>query len=339
MKEQILVAEMKKIFSEKGGEALKKAKSEIGAIYETDNVLSKALFYFSNTTLSDPLPVFPAFITISCEAVGGSAEIAVPFGEAIFLVASAADLHDDIIDQSFSKGSKKTVFGRFGTIETILAGDTLLTRGLTLLNESCASIPKEQGRIINLLTANAIYELCIAESLQTQLRTLGLKVKPIDYNRVIKLKAGFPELTLKMGAIIGKGNIESIEALGGFGRTFGEISIIADEFSDLFNPNELSNRLKNECPPLPLIYALQNRKARIALKPLLITDLSNEKTHDTVVNLALSLPEVKSIAETLQTAAKRELEKIGPLIKRKSQEELETILLAPLEFINTACSS
>ena len=191
MKKQILVAEMKKVINEKGGEALKKAKSEIDAIYDIDNTLSKALLYFSKTTLSDPLPVFPAFVTISCEAVGGSAEIAVPFGEAIFLIASAADLHDDIIDQSFSKGPKKTVFGKFGTIETILAGDTLLTRGLTLLNEACASIPKEQGEIVNRLAANAIYELCIAESLETQLRTLGLKVKPIDYNRVIKLKAGF----------------------------------------------------------------------------------------------------------------------------------------------------
>jgi geranylgeranyl pyrophosphate synthase len=339
MKKQILVAEMKKVFNEKGGEALKKAKSEIDAIYNIDNTLSKALLYFSKTTLSDPLPVFPAFVTISCEAVGGSAEIAVPFGEAIFLIASAADLHDDIIDQSFSKGPKKTVFGKFGTIETILAGDTLLTRGLTLLNEACASIPKEQGEIVNRLAANAIYELCIAESLETQLRTLGLKVKPIDYNRVIKLKAGFPELTLKMGAIVGKGNLESIEALGGFGRTFGEISIVADEFSDLFNPDELTSRLKNECPPLPLIYALQNRKARTALMPLLITDLSNEKTHDKIVNLTLSLPEVKSIAATLQAKAKRELEKIGPIIKRKSREELETILLAPLEFLNAVCSS
>jgi geranylgeranyl pyrophosphate synthase len=339
MKKQILVAEMKKIFSEKGGVALKKAKSEIGAIYKTDNALSKALLYFSNTTLSDPLPVFPAFVTISCEAVGGSAEIAVPFGEAIFLIASAADLHDDIIDQSFSKGTKKTVFGKFGTIETVLAGDTLLTRGLTLLNEACASIPKEQGEIINRLTANAIYELCIAESLETQLRALRLKVKPNDYNEVIKLKAGFPESTLKIGAIVGKANLEGIEALGGFGRTFGEISTIADEFSDLFNPDELTNRLKNECPPLPLICALQNRKARTALMPLLMTDLSNEKTHDKIISLTLSMPEVKSIAETLQTMAERELKKIGPNIKRKSREELETVLLAPLEFLNAACSS
>ena len=261
-KKQILFAEMEKIFREKGGEALKKAKTEIASIYETNNNLSKALQYFSNSTLRDPMPVFPALVTISCEAAGGTAEIAIPFGEAAFLIATAADLHDDIIDQSFSKGPKKTVFGKFGSIETILAGDTLLVRGLTLLNEACTAVPKEQRQEINLLAMNAIFELCIAESLETQLRASKLKIKPNDYNEIIRLKAGFPEFTLKIGAIIGKSNLECIEILGRFGRTFGVISTVADEFSDLLNSDELINRLKNECPPLPLIYALQNRKAK-----------------------------------------------------------------------------
>jgi geranylgeranyl pyrophosphate synthase len=337
-KKQALLAEMQKIFREKGGEALNKAKTEITSIYKTDNNLSKALRYFSNATLRDPLPVFPALVAISCEAVGGNAEIAVPFGEAVFLIACSADLHDDIIDQSFSKGPKKTVLGRFGSVETILAGDALLARGLTLLNEASASIPKEQGELINRLTANSIFELCIAESLETRLRALGLKVKPKDYSEVIRLKAGFPELTLRVGAILGKGNLESVEALGEFGRTFGIISTVADEFSDLLNPVELTNRLQHECPPFPLIYALQNHKANTRLVPLLKSDLSNEKAHEAIVNVVLELPKVKSFVKTLKATAKSEVEKIEPKIKRKSREELETVLLAPLEFLGTACS-
>ena len=64
-----------------------------------------------------------------------------------------------------------------------------------------------------------------------------------------------------------------------------------------------------------------------------MADLSNENTHDALVNFVLSLPEVKAIPEALQTTAKNELEKIGTNIKRKSREELETVLLAPLEFL------
>jgi geranylgeranyl pyrophosphate synthase len=338
-KKQILFAEMERIFKEKGGEALKRAKNEIASIYETDSNLSKALQYFSSSTLLDPMPVFPALVTISCEAVGGTAEIAVPFGEAAFLIASAADLHDDIIDQSFSKGPKKTVFGRFGSIETLLAGDTLLVRGLALLNEARAAISKEQGEAINLLAMNAIFELCIAESLETRLRPSKLKIKPNDYNEIIRLKAGFPEFTFKIGAIIGEGDVEYIETLGRFGRTFGVISTVADEFSDLLNSDELINRLKNECPPLPLICALQNRKAKKAILPLLMADLSNGKTHNTIASTVLGTVEVKAMVKSLQATGESEIERIKLKIKRKSREELETILLAPLEFLNAACFS
>ena len=337
-KKIVLRIEMEKIFREKGGEALIKAKNEMTSIYKTHNNLSQALNHFSNATLRDPLPVFPALITISCEGVGGNAEIAVPFGVAVFLIASAADLHDDIIDQSFSKGPKKTVFGRFGSSETILAGDTLLVHGLTLLNEALASISKEQVGIINRLVASSIFELCIAESLETGLRKERFKIKPEDFEEVIRLKAGFPELSLRIGAILGRGNMETIDIMGEFGRTFGVVSTDADEFSDLLNSVELANRLKNECPPLPLIYALRNRKANTELLPFLKSNLS-EDTHEAIVNIVLGVPEVKSIAKNLQTTAKSQIEKIGTKIKRKSREELEIIILAPLEFLGTACSS
>ena len=338
-KKQVLFAEMERIFKEKGGEALKRAKNEITSIYKTDSNLSRALQYFSSSTLLNPMPVFPALVIISCEAVGGRAEIAVPFGEAAFLVASAADLHDDIIDQSFSKGPKKTVFGRFGLVETLLAGDTLLVRGLALLNEASAAISKEQGDAINLLAMNAIFELCIAESLESQLRASKLKIKPNNYNEIIRLKAGFPEFTCRIGAIIGEGNAGDLETLGRFGRTFGVISTVADEFSDLLNSDELVNRLKNECPPLPIICALQNRKAKNTILPLLKSDLSNGKEHDKIASIVLGTAEVKSMVKSLEATGKIELERIKSKIKRKSQEELETVLLAPLEFLSAICYS
>ena len=54
---------------------------------------------------------------MSCEAVGGDAEKTTPFGEAIVLISAAADLHDDVIDQSFKKGQKQTVLGKFNGIQ------------------------------------------------------------------------------------------------------------------------------------------------------------------------------------------------------------------------------
>ena len=265
-------------------------------------------------------------------------DVTIPFGEAVVLIAGAADLHDDIIDQSSFKGSRKTVFGKFGSIDTILAGDTMLLRGLMLLNEASSLISKEQSEIMNTITAKAIFELCSAESLESQLRNLGLNIKPIEYNEVINLKVGFPEMTCRMGAILGNGDLESIETLGKFGRTFGVISTIADEFSDFLNSDELTNRLNNECPPLPLIYALQSRQAKTAVLKLLKADLTCEKAHEALLNLVFGLSEMKSFIETLETTVANEMIEIEK-IDRKSREELTTILLAPLEFLKAACSS
>ena len=334
-----LIASMKRIFEEKGGEALNKARSAMLLSSKYGGNLSPALRHFSKVTLNNALPVFPALVSISCEAVGGDAKTAVPFGEAIVLIAGAADLHDDIIDQSLSKGPKKTVFGKFGTGETILAGDTLLVQGLTLLHEATATVTKDQGDTISRLTAEAIYELCIAESVEAKLKKIGIDVKPKAYHEVIKLKAVFPELTMKIGAILGNGDQKSVETLGECGRIFGIITTVADEFSDLLNPDEFTNRLKNECPPLPLIYALQNPKTKNTLSVLVGADLSNQQTHQSIAETVLNSPEVKKNIKVWKETVQNELIKIPSIIKRKNREEIETILLAPLEFLDNISSS
>ena len=85
---------------------MKNARKKMLLNFKDDSYTSQALRYFSKVTLHNALPVFPALISMSCEAVGGDTEKTTPFGEAIVLISAAADLHDDVIDQSFVKGTK-----------------------------------------------------------------------------------------------------------------------------------------------------------------------------------------------------------------------------------------
>ena len=194
---------------------------------------------------------------MSCEAVGGDVEKTTPFGEAIVLISAAADLHDDVIDQSFVKGTKQTVLGKFNAGTAILAGDILLFEGFKRLNEASELIPKTQSKKIMKLVSDAIFEISTAEALETQLRG-KLDLTPSELHKVIWLKAVVPELAMKIGAILGNGNSKAVKELGQFGRTYGINSIIIEEFADMLNVEELRNRLKNEYSPLPIIYALQN---------------------------------------------------------------------------------
>lgn len=332
-----LIINMKKIFTAKGSAALRRAKCDLALISKNNANLAQALQYFSNVTLHGSMPVFPSLVTLSCEAVGGDANKAIPFGEAVILIASAADLHDDIIDHSLIKGPKQTVFGKFGVNETILAGDVLLTQGLTLLHKACEFLPKEQSDTIRHLAANTILDLCIAESLEGQLSKNGLNITPKEFNQLVNLKAVFPDFAMKIGAIIGNGSSQEVETLGGFGRFFGIISTIADEFSDLLNPDELTNRLKNECPPIPIIYALQDIQIKNELLPLLNLDILDEKTHEKVSDLVLGSSEIKLAINEWRTLAEKQIIKLEKE-KIKNLGDLSKILLAPLEFI-VYCSS
>ena len=328
-----LVAVMTKIFRQKGNPALKMAKRKMLLNCKDDGAISQALRHFSKITLRNAMPVFPALISISCEAVGGEAEKTTLFGAAIVMITGAADLHDDLLDKSFSKGPKQTVLGKFGESVTVLAGDTLLVQGLTQLQTASEVISKKQANAIGGLVANAVFEICNGETLEAQLKG-RLDLTPNEFNEVIKLKAVVPELTMKMGAILGNGNSQSVERLGQFGRTYGVVSIVVEEFSDLLNFEELKNRLKNECPPLPLIYALQNSQIKDAITPLLYADSLSEGSHKKIIETVLCSKESRDLQKTLKFSTTNELSKLQGLINGKTQKELELLLLAPLRYLD-----
>ena len=218
-------------------------------------------------------------------------------------------MHDDIIDHSLIKGPKQTVFGKFGVNETILAGDVLLTQGLTLLHKACEFLPKEQSDTIRHLAANTILDLCIAESLEGQLSKNGLNITPKEFNQLVNLKAVFPDFAMKIGAIIGNGSSQEVETLGGFGRFFGIISTIADEFSDLLNPDELTNRLKmNALNSNNLCASRYTDKNE--LLPLLNLDILDEKTHEKVSDLVLGSSEIKLAINEWRTLAEKQIIKL-----------------------------
>ena len=323
--------EIKRAFKQKGGPAMKNARKTMFRSYKDSSLSSQALRYFAKVTLHNSLPVFPALISISCEAVGGSAEKTTSFGEAIVLISSGADLHDDVIDQSSIKGSKPTVLGKFNAATAILAGDILLVQGIKQLIDSSDLIPKEQAKKILELVSDAVVEICTAESLEIQLHN-RLDLTPTKYHEVIRLKAVVPEVAMKIGALIGNGNLKDVESLGQFGRIYGVNSIILEEFADLFDIEELKNRLKNEVPPLPIIYCLQNPEMKANLIPLLDVDLMDENSHKKIIKTVLKSTEIQVLEKLLVSNAMSQQKHLSKKINEKIREELMNLLLVPLNY-------
>lgn len=327
MAANVQIAELRKTLKQKGEPAMKNVRRKLLNLKD-DSIPSQALRYFAEVTLKSPLPVFPALISISCEAVGGNSKLTIPFGEAIVMISAAADLHDDVIDHSIIKHGKPTVLGKFGEGTTILSGDILLVKGYEILIDAGEAVSNKQSRLITSLVSNAISEICAAEALEIQFHG---KASPTvsEYHEIIRLKAVVPEIALKIGAIIGNGSITDVNELGRFGRCYGINSIIIEEFADLLDIEELRNRIKNECLPLPVVYAFQNQKIKIELQKLLNDDFTKNR-HQKFVDKILESNEVKSLENYVISNAKKQLKQLENIKTQKIREELENLLLVPL---------
>lgn len=326
------VANLRKDFRKYGKFAIEKARKRILDKYANADPLAQSLQYFSESSLNKALPVFPALTSMSCLAVGGNLSNVIPFGEALIFITAAADLHDDVLDNSVKKHKKPTVFGKFGSDIAILAGDVLLVDGIRLLSNASASISNERSQKIIACVSEAVYEICAAEALERQLRLKEI-ILPQDYHEVIRLKSVVPEVTMRIGAIVGGGSETDIENLSKYGRSYGLVSGIVEEFADLLEIDELTSRLKNECPPLPLIYALQNENIKKKAEQLLKSNITG-KIHKQIVELVLASKEVKGLENNLLATGENAIKNFREIkeIDTKIREKLENMLLVPLSY-------
>ncbi len=318
------------IANRRGKEAIEKVTNEILASFGGDEILDNALRHFVQVSMPGAMPIFPALISLSCEAVGGNPKDTIEVGAAILLIAGAADVHDDIIDNSLTKGSKQTVFGRFGKETTLLVGDALLMRGMVILNNECAKMSKKQrDRILSLITQTSI-EMSRAEILEMGLK--GKLDRPLEeYFRIIEMKASVHELNMKIGAILGNGGETVVETMGQFGRTFGVVATVIEDFIDLAEYEELQNRLKNEVPPLPLLHALQNPKTRDEVISILENPRFSQKSAERITSTVRNSPEVQELIEQMTRLIRKEKQKLLLVTNRQTRKEMETLGLALLE--------
>jgi len=255
------------LFAKNGEEALAIAKSlvlkEAGKL-ECEKARG-ALEYFINEYWHDV--VTPAMIAISCRAAGGAPKKTIPVAVPIIMISGAVDIHDDIIDKSKSKYNRQTVVGKYGEEIAILAGDALLFKGLTLMQEASKKYRGKSADIMKILN-DTFFELGDAESSEFGFKT-ERNLTPDKYISVMKKKAADIEGLFHIGAIIGNATPLKASALSYYGRAFGLLSILRDDWIDTLDSEELRHRTQFETLPLPILYAMQTQEARTQILAIL----------------------------------------------------------------------
>lgn len=289
--------------------------------------LNNSIKYFMNEFWFDYL--HPALISLACEAVGGNSEDSTAVSSAFVLLAGAADIHDDIIDESKIKEPLLTVYGKFGRDIGVLSGDAILLRGLYVLDEALEPISKEKKNMILKSIRQAFLELCGGEAREASWRG-KTEIPKEDYLEIVRQKAAASEAATRVGAIIGGGTKKEIELLGHYGRTYGILFTLRNEFIDVFEPDELRNRLENECLPLPVLIAFHDESRKTQILQLLKKEL-NEKTIEEILDLSMDFQETRTLVEDMKKWVKTEISLFPQTLHNK--KELKLMLEATLEDI------
>jgi geranylgeranyl pyrophosphate synthase len=136
------------------------------------------------------------------------------------LVHSASLVHDDVIDAADSRRGVTTISGRFGNTVAVLAGDILYAQSFLMLSDDVPTF-----RIILDVTK----QMCLGEIYQMRLEAMteDLYFKIID-SKTARLMSACCEV----GAIRSGSSPERISILREFGRWFGFLYQLVDDWQD-----------------------------------------------------------------------------------------------------------
>jgi geranylgeranyl diphosphate synthase, type I len=322
--EKKLTERAMEILQEKGREAVELARHFVLQEPIGYGPLKEAISYFVRDW-NDVL--HPALVSLSCEAVGGEYRITIKVGAALVLLAGGADIHDDVIDESLVKAPRQTVFGKFGRDLAILTGDALLLKGIYLLHEACEEHDVRKKTMILEIVKRAFFEISGAEAAETVMRG-RIDVPKQDYLEVIRRKVGAGEASTRLGAILGGGTPEEVETMAEYGRTYGVLMLLRDEFVDMFEQDELGNRVEKEVLPLPIMVALTNKSLKPRLLGLLHEKITEEKIEN-IVDIVTDSAESKQLVSDMKQMVNQITLKTRNL--RYCRDTLELLAHATLE--------
>ena len=321
---------MKKTLSmltERSEDSLEIAKKELLQIKIGSKNGRQALEYYAKNLKNI---THPGILSLACEAVGGKPDDATPMQVTMLLLTAAMDIHDDVIDQTKTKNGKPTIFGKFGKDIALLIGNAILMKGYNLLYKYGKRLPVKTMDLIHDTIQTTLFEVGNAHLLEADLKG-KLDINPHEYLRVIEKKAANIEAITRIGAIVGHGSRKEIDALAKYGKTLGTLITLREEFVDVFEPEELQNRMESKCLPIPILYAFQNPKTKEdILKNLSRRQVSSEATEE-IVDTVYRSAHVKRLKEKMKKLYSNVLDILQENPKMSASSELKLLIRSTLE--------
>lgn len=168
-------------------------------------------------------------VLLACEAVGGTKEQAIHASAAMECLHNFTLVHDDIMDNASSRRGRATVHTKWDSNVAILVGDELLALAFRTL------LRTQSDRIhdITKVFTEGVVEVCEGQAYDKDFETKK-NVSLDDYLLMIKKKTGkLISVSTELGALVGGGTDEHIQALRGYGERVGRAFQIQDDCLDI----------------------------------------------------------------------------------------------------------
>jgi len=154
-----------------------------------------------------------------------------------------------------------------------------------------------------------------------------LDASPDEYIKIIEKKAASIEADMHVAAIVSGGSNEECTALARYGRIMGTLATLREEFIDIFEAEELNQRIKTEALPIPVLYAFQDKESSKKIERLLGNGELDDKEIDDLLDIVL---ESRSVAK-LRTRMLNLVARAEKAIRQIENEQVKKLLANMVE--------
>lgn len=196
---------------------------------ERPQLLHRAMRY---STLSGGKRLRPILVIAGAEAVGGTAEAALPTACAVELIHTFSLIHDDLpaIDNDTLRRGRPTCHVQFGEAVAILAGDALFASAFELVARNAETAPADRVVQVLRLLAEASGTRGMVGGQMVDILSEGKAVdaETLEYIHLHKT-AALIRASVVAGALLAGAGCWQVEALGTYGKKVGLAFQIADD--------------------------------------------------------------------------------------------------------------
>ena len=226
-------------------------------------------------TYADPGKLLrPLFCLLSCDAVGGDPHQALPLAAGIQLMHDFSLIHDDIEDQSDTRRGRATVWTKWGLAQGINTGDgMLIVSHLSLHRLVEVGVRPEVALEVLRRFDQTVLSVCEGQYLDIAYEG-NLAINEDDYIAMISRKtAALIAAATELGALVGRADVETTQAMFDFGHNLGLAFQIEDDVLGIWGDPEETGKppaadLLRRKLSLPVIHALRATEQHDALARL-----------------------------------------------------------------------